>query len=361
MKIFLLSLLVAVSFNGFTQTVVFADPGVGALYITFPAGGTANANNLAINQPYVLNVPLFNSNQLNSIPPLTIRVKIGLGSKMILDPGFNLATAPLSNYFSWSYAVVSGQGTITGDLIQTLPADFNGTASFNVITSILGTSTITANMLIVNNNPSFILSDESSANNFAQLQYTVLSVVPVTFTNLNLIKKGCDVNIRFTTMNEINLDHYEVEYSKDGIHFYKQAILKATQASDYNADLELSADKRATQLFIRIKSVDKDGSYHYSETKITTGICDGALEYNIYPNPLKANMISVLATNGLFNGKYTLRVLDISGRLYCIKEVVLNNTVRYSLPIGNIAAGKYILNVMNANGTGTVALPFEKL
>ena len=39
----------------------------------------------------------------------------------MIDPGFNLSNAGMSNYFRWSSVESDGQIQITGDLINTLP------------------------------------------------------------------------------------------------------------------------------------------------------------------------------------------------------------------------------------------------
>ncbi len=362
MKTFLLTFLIALSFNSNSQTVVFADPGVGSLYITNSGGATVDANNLSINQPYILNVPLFNSNPSVGIPPQTIRIKIGLGSRMIINPGYDLSTAPLSNYFSWSYAVVSGQGTITGELIATLPPDFIGTASFSVIPNVVGTSTITANVLIVNNNPGFILSDESSANNFAQLQYTVTNApVPVNFTKVNLGKQGCNIRYTFFTENEINVDHYEIEASKNGTVFNKVGQVTATGKPSYVSEFPITRDIAGTNLLVRVKSVDHDGYVKYSETKAVNGTCEPQLEYNIYPNPVVGESVAIRATSGLFNGKYKIMVMDMTGRVIFSQSVDMKNITQYSYRPGKIATGKYIMRLANVDGSQSGVVPFEKL
>jgi hypothetical protein len=119
---------------------------------------------------------VFNLNQFTEIPSSAINFTVDLGTKLDLDPAFNLATAPLSQYFSFVTSTVAGRQIITGTQIATIPADFDGIASFEVKGTLSCTSGITSNIVITNASAS--LTDEDLNNNAATLQYTL----PVTVT-----------------------------------------------------------------------------------------------------------------------------------------------------------------------------------
>lgn len=157
------------------QTVVSADPGVISFDVTTIGDIPVDANALAQNSIYKVKLVVINGSQLNAIPDGTAYLRIGLGSRLVLDPAFVLATAPYNNYFTWTSALNSGQVEITGVLHTPLPADFLGELSFNVKANILGTSTLSGNFLVSNNNPLFTLSDINPGNNFTSLSYTVVA------------------------------------------------------------------------------------------------------------------------------------------------------------------------------------------
>ncbi len=162
--------------------LLIADPAVGQMNFTTLANVPQSANTLLFTQAYKLNVPFYNLNQLNSVPNGTILVKVNLGSKLILDPAFNLATAPLSNYFAWTSQVVADSVIITGTQIADIPADFDGTLTFNVRGELSCTATVTSKIVIVNTLAT--LNDEDLQNNTATLQYTLPVTVATTQVNV---------------------------------------------------------------------------------------------------------------------------------------------------------------------------------
>jgi hypothetical protein len=334
---------------GFTRvsSQVTADPATGQMDIVSAAGISENANFLNPGVLYRLKVPVYNLNQLNAIPTGTCRIKTGLGLKLKLDPAFNLAAAPLSNYFNWTAATVNGEVVITGNLIAALPGDFAEFAEFDVKGSVLGTSEITTNIIILSN-----LVDEDPANNNATLQYTITNqTIPVTFTSLNASKKDCNINLVFTTEHEVNVKKYDVEWGTDGIHFTKAGELKATGSNRYT--LNFSTGSQAL-VYVRVKSVDQDGKAAYSETKTIKYICtDGAnIRLRTMPNPAssRAGTVVVVAEDEVLNGQYNLILADVTGRVVLRQKIQLVNTSRFSFRMNSVPTGPYFLKIQQESG-----------
>ena len=159
-----------------------ADPAVGGIFVTNLSDATVSANSLLFTQNYKVKLPVFNLNQFTAIPSSAINFRVDLGTRLQLDPAFNLATAPLSNYFSYSAAIVAGRQIITGVQIAEIPADFDGIAEFNVRGTLTCTSTLSSAIVITNTSAS--VTDEDLNNNLATLRYTL--PVTVTATPVNV-------------------------------------------------------------------------------------------------------------------------------------------------------------------------------
>jgi hypothetical protein len=365
MKSTLVALLcLALSAKSIAQSVI-ADPAVLPVSITSTANASQDPSNLPLGTAVKLKIPVSNLNHTNTIPSGSLILKIGLGSKIILDPTFSLATAPLSQYFFWQSGFNAGQIEIVGSLIAPLPPDFAGIAEFRVIPNLLGSSTVSANILVTNHNTTILLSDDVPTNNSTTLPYTVVTgtggPLPVNITKLNVAKKGCNINVNFLTESELNVARYEIETSRDGINFVKAGNIAAASRASYITDFALTDGISAATIFVRVKAIDLDGSYKYSEIKTVSGTCEKQLLFNIYPNPVVDKALSIKATSGLFNGRYQFVVMDMAGRIVHKKEALLQNATRYNYDLGGITAGKYILKVTLADGSSSAALPFEKL
>ena len=157
-----------------------ADPAVGSAFFTTTSGGVQSANTLLLAPAtalYDVNVPFFNLNQVNQVPNGTINFTINLGKKLVLAPGFVLASAPLSAYFTWTSANVGGNVIITGTQSATIPADFNAIATFRVKGDSACSSNVVSNIVITNVLQS--LADDDLGNNSSTLRYTL----PITVSN----------------------------------------------------------------------------------------------------------------------------------------------------------------------------------
>jgi len=266
--------LLAVSLNSMGQkTAVMADPKLGSIELVDLAGFTMDANNLQEDQLIKLKIPVASESHGKLIPAGSCKIKIGLGSKLELDPQFDLNSAGLGNYFSWTSVVNSGQLQITGELIKELPADLSSVeVAFRVKGAVEGKSTITANFLITNHKTSVVLSDENGANNVAALSYRV------------------------------------------------------------------------------IKKFD-----------LVTPVANGNLKLTVYPNPARdVKSVMIKVAEGNLDGKYSISLFDITGKQLRTRELQLNSVPSFNYEIGNIATGKYLIKVLNTNGSETSLMKFEK-
>jgi Secretion system C-terminal sorting domain len=160
------------------RAAVTADPELGTISLSNATGFAIDASQVQADQVISMKIPVVNNNHGIALPAGSCKIKIGLGSKLVLDPQYNINNAGLGNYFKWSAVENSGQVQLTGELIAPLPASVTAVnVAFKVQASKEGRSTITANFLITNHNTSSVLSDENSINNATSLPYRVVGKV----------------------------------------------------------------------------------------------------------------------------------------------------------------------------------------
>lgn len=354
-------LLLAIGLKSYGQ--VIADPSVEQVSFTSISGIVID-DTLPLGYIAQLNVPIRNLSSVNGIPAGSCKIKIGLGSKLILDPALDLALVNSSQYFQWTAELNSGQVQLTGDLKFDLPADYNDTAKFNVQGSVLDYSTTTTNFLITNHNTAIILSDGNPTNNSSFRLYKIIPPVttPVNFTNITVVKKDCNITVSFSTENEINVNHFEIEISKDGSHFTKTGSVHGVNQNKYTFVIPITKEIASTLLYVRVKSADNDGSYLYSTTTRLNAECSSKVTLGIYPNPLiNAGFVTIKADGGLLNGKYRASLFDVTGRFISMKEVLLNNQQAFTYKVEDLAAGHYLLKVENKTTVETQIFKIQKL
>lgn len=138
------------------------------------------------------------------------------------------------------------------------------------------------------------------------------------------------VDIIWSTATEVNNEYFIVERSTDGFHFES---IKTIPGSGNSSELiEYIAEDEYPQTgnnYYRIKQVDYDGQFSYSEVKsiYITNTLENNLSFNIRPNP----------SNGKFSVKYyqdsahpeknmLIMVLDVSGNEHYSKVYPLKNS-----------------------------------
>lgn len=371
--VLILLLCIIFSSKNYAQTTVQADPALSSFNILSTSNSQVDANALMNNTFYYLDL-IFQNNYFNPIPDHTAYILIGLGLNMILDPTYNLATAPYSQYITWSYLPPSGgqQAKIAGVIHTALPVLFSGTAQFRVKTINGGTGSqfVTGNFLVNNQNPNFTLQDVQ-ANNLANISYTVSAAgpLPVTLTKFSAAKKDCIINAIWSVENELNFSHYELQASSDGITYTTINTVIANNIKNYNSAFDISTQpaqlRGSATMLLRLKMVDKDASFKYSNVLPVNSSCDVKSSFVIYgyPNPVSTETaITIAARGGLFNGNYNVSILDMSGRVLAIKNVNLNNVQNFRFDFGTMLTnGKYMIMVQNVGGEQKGIIQLEKL
>lgn len=159
--------------------------------------------------------------------------------------------------------------------------------------------------------------------------------------------------ITWTTASEENVAQFELQHSLDGIHFVtigKENPTNTLQTHTYYHsfyNLNLSGD--ATNYF-RLKSIDKDASFAYSDivhldaTACLTG-SKNKYDYSIYPSPNSIGELYIRLPQGFEENKEgVFLVTDVLGRKVLEQVQNLNKGQRiFSLNIQNLAAGTYFI------------------
>ena len=125
----------------------------------------------------------------------------------------------------------------------------------------------------------------------------------------------------------------------------------------------MTGEIKAPLIYVRIKAIKTDGTFQYSEARSVSGSCEQPWVLNLYPNPVTADVRAVMisAKAGVFDGKYRISVTDVNGKQMQAKEVELNYATQFKYELGVLGAGQYMIQIINADGTQSAVLKFEKL
>ncbi len=188
----------------------------------------------------------------------------------------------------------------------------------------------------------------------------ISEVLPLRLLSFTAKKENKTNRLSWTTTNEINVDHFEIERSNNGREFNKIGNTKANSTTQTNSYQYSDAVAPNTPLwgaggllYYRIKIVDKDGKFEYSPIRMISNNTDGQI--SIYPNPAR-DMVTV--THPSTNIVAQLQITDMNGRILR-RATVATSTVQINMNVKGLPAGKYNITWSNGLISHTQALVIE--
>lgn len=149
--------------------------------------------------------------------------------------------------------------------------------------------------------------------------------------------KNEKVKLNWVTASEENSSHFEVERSPDGENFAKIGIVNSAGNTINIQNYELLDERPFVgSNYYRLRQVDVDGSFSYSETKLVSILPTGQ-KITVYPNPAK----NVIFIDG-FETTGQLVIYDELGKV--VKEL---NTIESEIDIRSIPSGVYYFNFLS--------------
>jgi len=147
---------------------------------------------------------------------------------------------------------------------------------------------------------------------------------PVEWLSFTAEAKGTTVLLEWSTAQEVNAHHYEVERAIDGVDFEKIGNLKAAGNSqvqqDYSFRDEKVSSRNFKRLYYRLKQVDIDGAFEYSSTvEVLDRVSPSMSQLHAFPNPATTKLN--IRTGGEPSVTYRLLVLNLNGKPVLDRQV----------------------------------------
>jgi trimeric autotransporter adhesin len=150
------------------------------------------------------------------------------------------------------------------------------------------------------------------------------NALPVTLLAFDAKKIGTAALLNWTTGSEMNLSSFIVERSIDNVRYSAIGKVNPTGSASLRAsyryeDLNVQQITKSSRVYYRLKSLDNDGSFKYSNVRLVefdkTTIVNQTL---VFPNPFETNVNIAVSSN--MDGEAIVSVFDILG-----KEVFTNS------------------------------------
>ena len=155
-------------------------------------------------------------------------------------------------------------------------------------------------------------------------QYSIWTLVdqadPLPIELVRFVTNCRTGNIEWTTFSETNSSHFGLEYSDDGYNWKLYEIVEAS--SNSNSVINYSI-KNPNYKYYRIKMVDKDDSFEYSDIIINNCIEYPEFNISVYPNPV----IDYIYIDIDLKSNYNLIIYDASSKVVFNKQIIEDSKI----------------------------------
>lgn len=170
------------------------------------------------------------------------------------------------------------------------------------------------------------------------------AITPITLKNFIATNTSHGVQLQWHTATETNNKLFVVERSTNNHEFIPITQIKATNInnSSYTYTYKPTRNEQQETLYYRLKQIDFDGKYSYSEVKKVEFKIQN-LKFNIFPNPAK-DYITIKSEEGIKE----VKLLNTLGQV--VRQQNCSNATKSLLWRVGEAKGFYMLQVITTMG-----------
>lgn len=174
------------------------------------------------------------------------------------------------------------------------------------------------------------------------------AVLPVEWLSVEATLEGKDGILDWATFSEVNASHYRVERSLDGRDFEDLQMVPAAGTSSsvnqYQYRDEGIALQEVRKVFYRLKQVDADGKFSYSNVvELDISRYEADLQMTLFPNP-SSETLNIQVD---YPDQAPLRAKIISLNGQTLGTFATGGNENHQIPVSGLADGQYIMVVSN--------------
>ena len=163
--------------------------------------------------------------------------------------------------------------------------------------------------------------------------------LPINLTSFYAKRMVSNVVLSWATAYEQNANTFEIERAIVGKNFEKVGSISASNKATGSAYSFVDANNSKSTMQYRLKMIDLDGTFKYSEIRTVKG-SGSTKDFSVFPNPSNG---SAKVTISDIEENTDVQVLDNTGRV--VKTVSMNNT--NNVMLNGLEKGMYMIRIVN--------------
>lgn len=191
-------------------------------------------------------------------------------------------------------------------------SNFPGTITATLEDAWLHTSTPVSLSATTSVDFSITADPSSAASNRFMIVLTNSSVLPVNFTMIKAVEQRPGVQVDWTSANESDLSHYEVEKATNGVDYRPVAMVAAKGSRAVFANYSWYDANPAPVNYYRVKGVEASGGLKYSAV-VCVKLKNAMSSIEVYPNPVVDKTLHVQLVDQP-KGKYDVLLYNQAGQ-----------------------------------------------
>lgn len=179
--------------------------------------------------------------------------------------------------------------------------------------------------------------------------------LPVTLVYFQAENQESQVQLTWQTAREVNVSHFGIQRSTNGIDFEEISNLPASGRANTYRFLDDSARNEAfASHYYRLKMVDLDGTHEYSGIRVVSlkKAKSIAMGYHLYPNPSENGKVTLKGVQG--SGAPAVRVFDGLGREVPIR--LTEDAGKFRMETSHLNTGIYHVQLRHGDRQQTLRL-----
>ena len=200
----------------------------------------------------------------------------------------------------------------------------------------------TVSMCDVANQPTIQLEVKRTEGSSFSCNISNLNPLPVELIDFETFQEGESIVLEWATASETNNRHFEIERSEDGIVFETLGVRTgAGNTSDITAYNFMDESPLSGDNYYRLKQVDFDGAFEYSEILVIKN--ENTFELNFYPTLIINN--GTLQFESAERVEVLIQVYDLNGRVFKTERLPLEKgSNRLEMDFSFLPKGMYFLS-----------------